>query len=334
MSFLLKFPSDDSKTNFILNHIEIPIFKQVRIYMYRGPEETLQIQHEIHTDGSYKLRPGIHVLIKQYILAHKLGMEWLEDLLVDFIMTGYRKLGQLPTLQETKYVYFNTEDTARLRNYLAIALQHRVVLSMSETSTKELCEVMQKYPALHEDFLGTIRGICMSSEKGFVRLNHHLVCAFHVHSDGSDCYARDLEIYELEWFPDEDSSTELSTSEDSQVLDESVVPVDTASATAVETPGADAADAADAVVGAADGPDTADQSVSEGSTIEIEVTAGRARSSTTTGGSEIAARRASLGPTLSRASTVRSGGSSGRAISRVSTLSDLGETPRGFDYLQ
>lgn len=314
MCFLSKFPSDDSKTNFIAHHTEIPIFKQVRIYMYRGQEDSLQIQHDIHADGSYKSRAGIHVLIKQYILAHKLGMEWLEDLLIDFIMTGYRELGQCPTLQETEYVYFNTEDGARLRSYLVLVLQHCVFLSEDEPSSKELRELMQKVPALLDDFLGITRGLLMSPEKEFPRLNENLVCAFHLHLDGSSCHAREMEIWELKWSPEEDLQTEYSHSEDSSEI---VVPVETTPATAIEAPA-----------------DAADQPVSEGSTVEIEVNTGRARSSTTTGGSATADRRASLGPALSRASTVRSGGSASRAISRGSTPSDLGEVAKSFDYLQ
>jgi hypothetical protein len=205
--FRLFFPVDPSTDEIDATCIDIPIFSQVREWMYMGQENHFSIMHEIWALESYKTRSGIHVIIKYYILAHKLGVEWLQDVLIDFIVGGFYKLavgGEMPNLREVEYVYLRTDEHCCLRNYMALAMQYLILAGHPDggPSNQEVLKVMRKVPELQVDFFRKTRGIA-NKEHGTLalpKLEEFLVCTFHLHIGDSNCHAQRKDISQLEWF--------------------------------------------------------------------------------------------------------------------------------------
>jgi hypothetical protein len=186
---------------------DVAIFDEVRKWMYCTSEKAEVVVNALSTSEIYKSRAGLHVMMKYYVCAHKLDCEWLQDLLIDFIMAGFFNMGPhnggggMPNLREIEFVYTHTHEHAYLRNYMALAFQYTIIAADPEKgpTNQEIHDFLIKNPEIQADFLIKSRGI-MNRKVGTISipmLAEYKACVFHIHPSDETCYAEGKEIFRM-----------------------------------------------------------------------------------------------------------------------------------------
>ncbi|KAH7355154.1 hypothetical protein BKA65DRAFT_394519, partial [Rhexocercosporidium sp. MPI-PUGE-AT-0058] len=132
--------------------------------------------------------------IQVYILAEKLDMDELTDLIMASLGSAYARYKTYPSATDIATVYNCSAHGSRLRKYMARAYQVLAGLEDGDIegagwTAEEVDEVVTEVPALFKDFRALNRKSKGVESK---ELSEELVCSYHVHGVGEKCLSEGL----------------------------------------------------------------------------------------------------------------------------------------------
>ncbi|KAG4444179.1 hypothetical protein IFR05_000276, partial [Cadophora sp. M221] len=151
------------------------------------------------TDEHETFTKAISRTIEVYILAEKLDMDELLDLVMTGLGKAYHRHQIYPSPHDIATVYNRSASGSRLRKYMARSYQVLADLEDGDIegvgwTAEEVDEVVSEVPALFKDFRALNR-----KSKGVESKEQSLdlVCSYHVHGVEEECLSKGLNFHGL-----------------------------------------------------------------------------------------------------------------------------------------